>query len=138
MPKVIFNAIKTDGEFASTRSTRKIVFNEVTLNVGNAMNSDGFVAPIAGHYRFSFSAIGTLAKFELNTWVHVYKNGILDMYIGDSNDGVRSDGNNISHNWIWQLNKGDKVSFQVDRESVLHAGPTTPVNFNGELVFVET
>ena len=101
MPKVIFNAIKTDGEFASTRSTRKIVFNEVTLNVGNAMSSDGFVAPIAGHYRLSFSAIGAFEKKGINTWVHVYKNGSEQFNIGDSNDGKQSDDNNISHNWIW-------------------------------------
>ena len=44
MPKIIFNAEKTDGEFAFTGL---ITFNRVTLNVGNAMSSDGFVAPIA-------------------------------------------------------------------------------------------
>ena len=116
-----------------------IIFNEVTLNLGNAMSSDdGFVVPISGHYRLSFSAIGAFEKKGINTWVHVYKNGSKQFNIGDSNDGKQSDGNNISHNWIWYLNKGDKVSLEVNTFSYLRATWDNPLNFNGELVFVET
>ena len=115
-----------------------VIFNDVTLNVGNAMSSDGFVAPIAGHYRLSFLAIGAFEKKGINTWVHVYKNGSEQFKIGDSNDGKQSDGNNISHNWIWYLNKGDKVSLEVNTFSYLRATWDNPLNFNGELVFVET
>ena len=129
MPKVIFNAQKTDG---GDEFNGNITFNDVTLNVGKGMSSDGFVAPIDGHYRLSFSAIGTMNKYELSTWVKVYKNEVMAMYIGDSNECKKSDGNNISHNWIWKLNKGDTVSFEVNSESYLRSFLTEPVNFNGE------
>ena len=117
-----------------------IIFNEVTLNLGNAMSSDGdgFVVPISGHYRLSFSAMGGFEKTGINTWVHVRKNGNNEFEFGDSNDGPKSDGNNISHNWIWYLNKGDKVSLEVNTFSYLRATRAHPLNFNGELVFVET
>ena len=45
-PKVIFNALKTDGGHAFTG---EVTFNRVTLNEGNGMRSNGFTAPIAGH-----------------------------------------------------------------------------------------
>ena len=135
MPKIIFNAEKTDGEFAFTGL---ITFNRVTLNVGNAMSSDGFVAPIAGHYKLSFSAVGGWEKHGINTYVWVSKNGSRAFRISDSNDGSGSHGNNISHDWIWKLNKGDKVTLRVVSDSYLRAQPSVPLNFNGELVFVET
>ena len=135
MPKIIFNAEKTDGEFAFTGL---ITFNRVTLNVGNAMSSDGFVAPIAGHYKMSFSAMGGIGKYGINTYVKVSKNGSLAFWIGDRNNAKESDGNNISHDWIWMLNKGDKVTFRVVSDSYLRAQPSVPLNLNGELVFVET
>ena len=102
------------------------------------MSSDGFVAPIAGHYKLSFSAEGGIEKYGINTYVGVYKNGSFAFRFGDSNNGKWSDGNNISHDWIMKLNKGDKVTFEVDSESFLQAWSLHPVNFNGELVFVET
>merc|ERR1711860_120223 len=107
-------------------------------NVGNAMSSDGFVAPIAGHYKMSFSAMGGYEKYGLNTWVHIHKNGSYAFTFGDTNKGKWSDGNNISHDWIWKLNKDDKVTFEVHTSgSHLRANRDVPVNFNGELVFVE-
>ena len=102
------------------------------------MSPDGFVAPITGHYRLSFSGMGGFEKTGINTWVHVRKNGKNEFEFGDSNDGPKSDGNNISHNWIWYLNKGDKVSLEVNTFSYLRATRAHPLNFNGELVFVET
>ena len=135
-PKIIFNAQKTDGGDAFTG---QIIFNEVTLNVGNGMNNDGFVAPIAGFYQFSFSAMGGLDKFGINTSASVDKNGRYQFDIADSNNDESSDGNNISYNWIWKLNKGDKVSFRASYQaSYLRAVTHSPVNFNGQLVFVET
>ena len=109
-PKIIFNAQKTDGGDAFTG---QIIFNEVTLNVGNGMNSDGFVAPIAGFYQFSFSAMGGLHKFGISTSASVDKNGVYQFDIADSNTDDSSDGNNISHNWIWKLNKGDEVTLRA-------------------------
>ena len=136
MPEIVlFNAEKTNGGNAFNG---KITFNQITLNVGNAMSSDGFVAPIAGHYKMSFSAMGGYEKYGINTYVRVYKNGSWEFSIGDSNNGKWSDGNNISHDWIWKLNKGDKVTFEVSSTSYLRARSDYPVNFNGELVFVET
>merc|ERR1719222_911407 len=135
VPKIIFNSEKTDGGNAFTG---KITFNQITLNVGNAMSSDGFVAPIAGHYKMSFSAMGGIHKYGINTWVGVYKNGSWEFSIADGNNAKESDGNNISHDWIWKLNKGDKVTFEVHSTSYLRATSVFPVNFNGELVFVET
>ena len=108
------------------------------MNVGNAMSSDGFVAPIAGHYRLSFSAMGAFEKWGINTFVIVRKNGKSAFEFGDSNNGKWSDGNNISHNWIMKLNKGDKVSLVVSSKSYLRATSDYPLNFNGELVFMET
>ena len=136
-PKVIFDAKKTNGGNAFTGN---IIFNNVTLNVGNAMSSNGFTAPIAGHYRFSFSAMGAYEKWGIDTWVYVLINDqwFQGLSIGDSNNGKWSDGNNISHNWIWKMNKGDKLKFVVGSTSYLRAGMWSPVNFNGELVFVET
>ena len=101
-PKIIFNAQKTDGGDAFTG---QIIFNEVTLNVGNGMNSDGsgFVAPIAGFYQFSFSAMGGLDKFGINTSASVDKNGVYQFDIADSNTDDSSDGNNISHNWTYDI-----------------------------------
>ena len=110
----------------------------MTLNVGNGMNSDGFVVPIAGHYRLSFSAIGALGKYLINTAVSVGKNGAYEFSILDSSKGNTSDGNSISHNWIWKLNKGDRVSLFVSRRSYLTATSNSPLNFNGQLVLVDT
>ena len=69
---VIFNALKTNGGDAFTGN---IDFNEITLNVGNGMNSDGFVAPLDGFYKFSFSAMGGFEKYGIDTLVDVFKNG---------------------------------------------------------------
>jgi len=132
---VLFNAEKTNGGLAFNG---KITFNQITLNVGNAMSSDGFVAPIAGHYKMSFSAHGGVGKHGINTYVGVYKNRSWAFWIGDSNNGKENDGNSISYDWIWKLNKGDKVTFRVPSNSYLRADSRAPVNFNGELVFVET
>lgn len=87
------------------------------------MRSNGFTAPIAGHYKFSFSANGGR---KLANWS-----------IGDSDNNQWSDGNNISHDWIWKLNKNDKVTFEVQRGTYLSGLPRAPVNFNGQLVLVE-
>ena len=86
----------------------------------------------------SFSANGGWEKHGINTYVWVSKNGSRAFRISDSNDGSESHGNNISHDWIWKLNKGDKVTFEVDSECYLTADSITPVNFNGELVSVDT
>ena len=139
---MIFNALKTDGGAAFAG---KIVFNELTLNEGNGMTSDGFVAPVNGYYKFSFSAMSGLKKWGLFTYVKVYKNESGKFSIGDSNEGEKSDGNSLSHDWIWKLNMGDKVSFSVqpvkdigdDYECYLRADSDCPVNFNGQLVLVE-
>jgi len=135
VPKIIFNAKKTDGGHAFNG---KITFNQITLNVGNGMTSDGFVAPIAGHYKMSFSAMGGIHKYGINTYVEVYKNGSVELWIGHRNNAKENDGNNISYDWIWKLNKGDKVTFRVPSTSYLRARSDVPLNFNGELVFVET
>jgi len=135
VPKIIFNSEKTDGGLAFNG---KITFNQITLNVGNAMTSDGFVAPIAGHYKMSFSAMGGYKKYGIDTFVWVHKNGSSAFWIGDSNNGKWSDGNNISYDWIWNLNKGDKVTFEVPSAYYLRARSDHPLNFNGELVFVES
>ena len=116
----------------------KITFNQITLNVGNAMSPDGFVAPIAGHYKMSFSAQGGFGKYGIYTWVHIHKNGTFAFSFGDSNKDKESEGNNISYDWIWKLNKDDKVTFIVLNNSYLGAHSDFPLNFNGELVFVET
>ena len=135
-PKVIFNALKTDGGHAFSG---KVTFNRVTLNEGHGMRSNGFTAPIAGHYKFSFSANGGLEIYGKDTWVHVLKNGrkLANWSIGDSDNNQWSDGNNISHDWIWKLNKNDKVTFEVQRGTYLSGLPRAPVNFNGQLVLVE-
>ena len=139
--KIIFNAFKTNGGNAFKG---KIIFNNVTLNVGNGFNSaDGtFRAPISGHYKFAFSAIGGIGGDDttgIDTWVEVYKSGSHEFSIGDSNNGYYSDGNNISYDWIWSLNRGDTVSLKVyGGESYLSSTSHRPVNFNGQLVFVET
>ena len=81
--------------------------------------------------------MGGLEKHGIDTYVSVYKMGEFALSIGDSNNGRWSDGNNISRNWIWQLKKGETVSFKVHEDSYLRATWANPVNFNGELVFVE-
>ena len=75
----------------------------------------------------------------MGTWVHVLKNGrkLANWSIGDSDNNQWSDGNNISHDWIWKLNKNDKVTFEVQRGTYLSGLPRAPVNFNGQLVLVE-
>ena len=129
---MIFNALKTNG---GSKFTGKIIFNESTLNEGNGMKSDGFVAPVNGYYKFSFSAMSGTEKKGLFTYVKVYKNESRKFYFGDTNDGPQSDGNNMSHDWIWKLSIGDKVSLTV--RNYLRAQKTFPVNFNGQLVLVE-
>ena len=129
---MIFNALKTNGGLAFSG---KVIFNELTLNEGNGMKSDGFVAPVDGYYKFSFSAMSGYEKWGLFTYVQVYMNESWIFSIGDSNDGKRSDGNNMSHDWIWKLSIGDKVSLTV--RNYLRAQKTFPVNFNGQLVLVE-
>ena len=135
---MIFNALKTDGGAAFAG---KIVFNELTLNEGNGMTSDGFVAPVNGYYKFSFSAMSGLKKWGLFTYVKVYKNESGKFSIGDSNEGEKSDGNSLSHDWIWKLNMGDKVSLKAEdtsgRKCYLRADTDCPVNFNGHLLSVE-
>ena len=134
---MIFNAKKTDGGRAFTG---KITFNDMTLNKGNGMNgADGtFTSPIAGHYRFTFSAIGGIEKYGIKTWVWVYKSGSFALLIGDNNNSKSSSGNSISYDWIMQLNKGITLSLEVFSTSYLCADSWFPVNFNGELVFMET
>ena len=136
---MIFNALKTDIGIAFTG---KIIFNELTLNEGNGMKSDGFVAPVNGFYKFSFSAMSGYQKYGLYTYVRVYKTESWEFSIGDSNEGEQSDGNNMSHTWIWKLSMGDKVSFLVhsvkgEYECYLRADTYHPVNFNGHLLSVE-
>ena len=134
---MIFNALKTDG---GDTFTGKVIFNEFTLNEGNGMKSDGFVAPVNGYYKFSFSAMSGYGTKGLFTYVKVHKNESWEFSIGDSNDGPQSDGNNMSHDWIWKLNIGDKISFRVHSEvgeCYLRAGERNPVNFNGHLLSVE-
>ena len=133
-PRVIFNAEKTDGGIAFTG---KISFNRVTLNVGSGMSSDGFVAPYDGHYKMSFSAVGSFYKKWIYTWVKVQKNGSRVFWIADGNDARSSHGNNISHDWIMELKKGDKLTFELFNMSYLRADSNVPVNFNGQLVSVE-
>ena len=130
---MIFNALKSDGGYAFTG---KVVFNKLTLNEGNGMKSDGFVAPVNGYYKFSFSAMSGMEKKGLFTYVKVYKNESRKFEIGDSNEGEKSDGNNMSHDWIWKLSTGDKVSLTVS-DGYLRAGTDCLLNFNGQLVLVE-
>ena len=134
-PRVIFNAEKTDGGIAFTG---KISFNRVTLNVGSGMSSDGFVAPYDGHYKMSFSAVGSFYKEGIYTWVKVQKNGSRVFWIADGNDARSSHGNQISHDWIMELKKGDKLTFEVHSRSYLTADSIVPVNFNGQLVLAES
>ena len=105
------------------------------------MKSDGFVAPVDGFYKFSFSTMSGINKFGLFTYVRVYKNTSWEFSIGDSNEGEKSDGNSLSHDWIWKLNMGDKVSLKAEdtsgRKCYLRADTDCPVNFNGQLVLVE-
>ena len=104
------------------------------------MTSDGFVAPVNGYYKFSFSAMSGYEKWGLFTSVWVYKNESWKFAIADSNEGPKSDGNNMSHDWIWKLSIGDKVSFEVydsKGENYLRADTICPVNFNGQLVLVD-
>ena len=135
-PRVIFNAEKTDGGNAFTG---KISFNRVTLNVGSGMSSDGFVAPYDGHYKMSFSAVGGWGKYgTFKTYVKVIKNGSFVFSIADYNNATSSHGNNISHDWIMELKKGDKLTFEVISMSYLRADSNVPVNFNGQLVLAES
>ena len=104
------------------------------------MKSDGFVAPVNGYYKFSFSAMSGYGKYGLFTYVDVHKNGSWIFSFGDSNDGEKSDGNSMSHDWILKLGIGEKVSFNVHSdhgECYLRSHPQHPVNFNGQLVLVE-
>ena len=107
------------------------------------MKSDGFVAPVNGYYKFSFSAMSGCKKWGHFTYVQVLKNELWEFSIADSNNGKWRDGNNMSHDWIWKLNMGDKVSFSVqpvirdDYQCYLRASPLLPVNFNGHLLSVE-
>ena len=118
--------------------TGNINFNQVTLNVGNGMSSEGFVAPMAGHYKMYFLARGeSWYSGGSNTYVLISKNGQFEFNIGHSNDGKLRYGNNVSDGWIIFLKKGDKVTLQVDRGSNIRADSWWPVNFNGELVFAE-
>jgi len=85
---------------------------------------------------------GGHGKSGIDTWVDVYKNGSYAFWFGGSNTDKEVDGNNIYNNisrdWIWKLNKDDKVTFIVLNNSYLGAHSDFPLNFNGELVFVET
>ena len=132
---MIFNAEKTDGGDAFTGIIR---FNRVTLNEGSGMSDLVFTAPIAGHYKMSFSAMSGYKKYGTSTYVGVYLNlDSLVFWIADDNDGRWSDGNNISHDWIMKLKEGDKLHFVVKSGSYLLAKSGHPVNFNGQLVFAE-
>ena len=132
---MIFNAEKTDGGDAFNG---KISFNRVTLNEGSGMSYDGFVAPIAGHYKMSFlAAVYGWGKYG-ETGVRVLKNGSRVFWNADYNNASSSHGNQISHDWIMELKRGDKVSFEVGHGSYLFATSKVPLNFKGQLVSVES
>ena len=134
-PKVLFHARKTDGGNAFTG---EIKFNNVTLNIGDAMDgSEGtFRAPVAGYYKFSFSASSGYEKY-LGISVRVIKNERWELSIWDSNNGLGSDGINIGYTWIWYLNLQDTVKLSVIDSLYLRATKRIPVTFIGELVYVE-
>ena len=133
--KVLFRAMKTDGGKAFTGD---IKFNDVTPNIGAAMNGpEGiFRAPVAGYYKFSFSASSGYKKYS-GTYVYVIKNGRPELSIWDSDDGSGSDGINIGYTWKWHLNLEDTVKFFVPRHFYLCADSVVPVTFIGELLNVE-
>ena len=135
--KVVFNAEKTDGGLSFNGD---ITFDKVTLNQGNGMNGENgiFRAPMSGHYKFSFCA--NSGYEEGWTWkaknaiVQVFKNGQHLLWITNS----KAKDANLAYVWIQKLDKGDTVSFKVDSKSHLRADSFVPLNFNGELIVMET
>ena len=134
--KVLFQAQKTDGGHAFTGA---IKFNVIGPNIGGGMNGlkGEFKAPLGGLYRFTFSAMSGFLKYGLMTFVDVIKNGSAKFSIRDTNQDSWSHGNNIGHTWIWELIKGDTVTFRVHSDSYLTADSYVPITFTGELVFAK-
>jgi len=134
-PKVLFHATKTNGRSAFTGD---IKFNDVTLNIGDAMDGpEGiFRAPVAGYYKFTISASSGYKRYG-GVLVYVYKNGKHELSIWDGKDGSANDGINIGYTWIWHLNLEDTVKLSVDSQYDLSADRWFPVTFIGELVYVE-
>ena len=125
--KVIFSARKTSG-FAFDGS---ITYDTIDVNVGNGMQSSGFIAPESGTYGFTFSAVTGDEKHV--TRVLVYKDGLFTHYIYDGNEA--NEFNNINSSWMMKLAKGQAVHLDVNGR--LYANPQTPVIFTGNLIMLD-
>ena len=103
--KVIFSARKTSG-FAFDGS---ITYDTIDVNVGNGMQSSGFIAPESGTYGFTF-----FAPSLVNSRVNAYKNGNLyhSIYARfDGNSGIRW--RLLNSSWMTKLTKGQVVHLEV-------------------------
>ena len=125
--KVIFSARKTSG-FAFDGS---ITYDTIDVNVGNGMQSSGFIAPESGTYGFTFS--GVTDDKKLTTKVAVYKDDYSPHYIYEGNYDYHT---KINSSWMMKLAKGQAVHLEVD-SGKLYASSKFPVNFNGNLLMLD-
>ena len=128
--KVIFNAVRNSGhDFRGS-----ITYDRLDVNFGNGFDieSGTFTVPTSGTYRFSFSGQSGYEKL-VHTVVNVKKNGRTNFKIGDYNDAVKGDLNNLSYTWLMNLTQNDKVKLYASYGYLL-ANSDYPVTFTGELI----
>ena len=126
--KVIFSARKTSG-FAFDGS---ITYDTIYVNVGNGMQSSGFIAPESGTYGFTFSGVKNDKKSYPK--VEVYKDDYSHHYIYEPN--VSDYHKKINSSWMMKLAKGQRVHLTVT-DGKLYATSHFPVIFTGNLLMLD-
>ena len=93
------------------------------------INTGTFVAPKAGIYQFTFSAL----TGDNNGYVevHVIKNGQKIFHIEDGNE--KENNNNLSYVWMLILQRRDSIQLKVGQHS-LHSCGDDPIYFTGHLL----
>lgn len=130
--KPAFNAYRSAGDITEVSL---IVWDQVTLNIGNCYNStDGkFTAPIDGTYFFSWFASKTATGFT-NFGTRLYLNGSGSANVWSYADGLST--NNFSEQGVstlLSLSANDYVQIYV-QHGVMKASGNSHNNFSGYLV----
>ena len=132
--KVIFSAVKTDGQRSKPGQT--ITYNEVLGNAGTSFNKDtgAFTVQVPGLYMFTFTA--TTADNRYFAYIYIQKNNSDQFRIWHHNNRDEDNTNeNLSGSWLMQLSAKDVVTLYHDGGSNLFADTTyAPIIFTGQLL----
>ena len=123
---------KQDHEFSPGNV---ITFDTAVINTAGALNLNSGVFQVprgaGGIFAFSFSSF--TGKKTQCLWIDVEKNGSVLFRILDCNDRPNVEGDNVSFNFIEELQDGDTIRLKLRSGGYnsLHSSPTNNVIFSG-------